>query len=138
MSKHINPYNTETSLVVEIIHLIHPHLEVVFTCIQSKAKCLCHATASFDRNLHTQVSGGYSVLSTIFLWGSHSGHYIFCYVMTHYDITIGNGVASNVHCDIIMGHDVAMGTYHDVTMHMDVARTLIYYVLLCTSIFLSS
>ncbi len=51
--------------------------------------------------------------------------------MTHYDITMGNDIASDVHCDIIMGHDVVMGTYHDVTMHTDVAKILIYYLLLC-------
>ncbi len=50
--------------------------------------------------------------------------------MTHYDITIGNDVASDVHCEIIMSHGIVMGTYHDVTMHTDVAMTLIYYVLL--------
>ncbi len=49
--------------------------------------------------------------------------------MTHYDITIGNGVARDVHCEIIMGHDIDMCAYHEVTMHTDVARTLIYYVL---------
>ncbi len=50
--------------------------------------------------------------------------------MTHYDITIGNGVAGNVHCEIIMSYGIVVGTYHDVTMHTDVAMTLIYYVLL--------
>ncbi len=47
--------------------------------------------------------------------------------MTHYDITMGNDVASDVHCDIIMDHHFAMGTYH-VTMHTDVARTLDPYL----------
>ncbi len=50
--------------------------------------------------------------------------------MTHYDITIGNDVTSDVHYEIIMGHSIVVGTYHDVTMHTDVAMTLIYYVLL--------
>ncbi len=44
--------------------------------------------------------------------------------MTHYDIKIGNRVASDVHCEIIMGHGIVMGTYHDATMHTDVATTL--------------
>ncbi len=52
--------------------------------------------------------------------------------MTHYDITIGNGVARDVHYEIIMSHSIVVGTYHDVTMHTDVAITLIDYVLLCT------
>ncbi len=46
--------------------------------------------------------------------------------MTHYDITIGNDVATDVHCEIIMGHGIIKGTYHDVTMHTDVDMTLIY------------
>ncbi len=89
---------------------------------------LCHAMACFEWNLHTQISGGDSVLSTTFCT-DHIWTLRFCST-THYDITIGNDVARDVHCDIIMGYDVAMRTYHDVTMHTDVTMTLIY-VLLC-------
>ncbi len=69
------------------------------------ASCLvlCHAIACFEQNIHTQISGGDSVLSTIFVWGSCSGH--FC-SMNHYNITIGNDVARDIHCDIIMGHQL--------------------------------
>ncbi len=84
--------------------------------------------ACFEQNLHTQISSGDSVLSTTFC-GNHVADTTFCF-MTHYDITIGNDITSDVHYDIIMGLDVAMCTYHDVTMHTDVAITLIYYVLL--------
>ncbi len=89
---------------------------------------LCRTTACFERNLHTQISGGNSVVSTTFsvitLWT------LLFSSMTHYDITIRNDVARDVHCDIIMGHDVVIGTYHDITMQTDVARMLIYYVLI--------
>ncbi len=91
-------------------------------------RLLCRTTACFERNLHTQIFGGDSVVSTPFsvitLWTL-----LFC-SMTHYDITIGNDVARDVHSDIIMDHDVVLGTYHDVTMQTDVARMLIYYVLI--------
>ncbi len=84
--------------------------------------------ACFERNLHTQISGGDYILSTTFsgitLWIIH-----FSFT-THYDITIAKDVANDVHCDIIMGHDVVMGTYHDIIMQTDVARMLIYYVLI--------
>ncbi len=50
--------------------------------------------------------------------------------MTHYDITIANGIVRDFHCDIIISYDVVMGVYHDLTMHTDVAKTLIYYLLL--------
>ncbi len=92
--------------------------------------------ACFERNIHTQISGGDSVLSTTFcgipLWTIH-----FC-SMTHYDITITNDVTRDVHCDIIMGHDVAMGTYHDVTIQTDVAKMLTYVLLHPIMIFLFS
>ncbi len=98
------------------------------TCVDHKLCILCRTMACFERNLHTQISGGDSVVSTTFfvitLWTLR-----FCF-MTHYDIAIGNDVARDVHCDIIMGHDVVIGTYHDVTMQTDVARMLIYYVLI--------
>ncbi len=88
---------------------------------------LCRTMACFEWNLHTQISGGDSVLSTTFcgitLWIIH-----FCF-MTHYDITIAKHVAKDVHCDIITGHDVVMGTYHDVTMQTDVAMMLTYLLL---------
>ncbi len=90
----------------------------------------------FERNVHTQISSGDSVLSTTFcgitLWIIH-----FCF-MTHYDITITKDVAKNVHCDIIMGNDVVMGTYHDVTMQTDVAMMLTYLLLHPIMIFLFS
>ncbi len=79
--------------------------------------------ACFERNLHTEISGGDSVVSTTFsaiiLWT------LLVCSMTHYDITIGNDVASDVHYDIIRGLDVVIGTYRDVTMQTDVARMLI-------------
>ncbi len=53
----------------------------------------------------------------------------FCFI-THYDVTIGNGVTRNSNCDIIMALDVVIGTYHDVTMHNNIARTFMYYTLL--------
>ncbi len=97
---------------------------------------LCHAIACFEWNLHTQISGGDSVLSTTFcrdhIWT------LRLYSMTHYDITIGNDIARDVNYDIMIGHDVAMGTYHDVTMHTDVARILIYVLLCPIMIFLFS
>ncbi len=78
--------------------------------------------AYFQLNLHTQISGGDSVISTTFcgitLWTIR-----FC-SMTHYDITIANDVARDVNYDIIMGHGVVMGTYHDITMQTD--RILTY------------
>ncbi len=90
----------------------------------------------FERNLHTQISSGDSVLNTTFcgitLWIIR-----FC-SMTHYDITIANDVSRDVHCDIIMGHDVVMGTYHDVTMQTDVASMLTYVLLHPVMIFLFS
>ncbi len=92
--------------------------------------------ACFERNLHTQIFGGDSVLNTTFC-RDHIWTLRFC-SMTHYDIPIGNDVAWDVHCDIIMGHDVSMGKYHDVTMHTDVARTLIYVLLCPIMIFLFS
>ncbi len=92
--------------------------------------------ACFERNLHTQIFGGDSVLTPTFcgitLWTIY-----FC-SMTHYDITITNDVTRDVHCDIIMGHDVVMGTYHDVTMQNDVARMLTYVLLHPIMIFLFS
>ncbi len=51
------------------------------------------------------------------------------YSMTHYDITMGNNIATS-HLWHHNVHDIVMVTYHDVTMHTDVARTLIYNVLL--------
>ncbi len=69
---------------------------------------VCRNTACFEWNLHTQISGGDYVVSTTFsvitLWTL-----LFC-SMTHYDITIGNGVARDI--------------------QTDVARMLIYYVLI--------
>ncbi len=92
--------------------------------------------ACFQRNHHTQISGGDSVLNTTFcgitLWT------ILLCSMTHYDIPIANDVARDVHCDIIMGHDVVIGTYHDVTMQTDVARMLTYVLLHSVMIFLFS
>ncbi len=96
---------------------------------------LCHAMACFERNLHTQIFSGDSVLSTTF-YRYHIWTLRFC-SMTHYDIPIGNDVARDVHCDIIMGHDV-MGTCHDVTMQTDVARMLAYVLLHPIMIFLFS
>ncbi len=96
--------------------------------IHVKDDILCRSVASFERNLHKQISGGDCVLSTIFV-GIKYWTLFFC-SMTHYDITIGNDVASDVHYEIIIGHSIVMGTYHDVTMHTDVVTTLIYYVLL--------
>ncbi len=88
--------------------------------------------ACFEWNLHTQISGGDSVLSTTFcgitLWTIR-----FC-SMTHYDISIANDVARDVHCDMIIGHDV-MGTY-GVRMHNDVTR--MYVLLYPIMIFLFS
>ncbi len=43
---------------------------------------------------------------------------------THYDITIGNDVGS----DVTMSNDIAMCTYHGCTMHNDVAMNILYYV----------
>ncbi len=92
--------------------------------------------ACFERNLHTQISGGDSVLSTTFcgitLWTIH-----FCSI-TYYDITITNDVTRDVYCYIIMGHDIAMGTYHDATMQTDVAKMLTYLLLHPIMIFLFS
>ncbi len=67
--------------------------------------------ACFERNLHTQISIGHSILSTNFCV-DHIVDTTFC-SMPHYDITIGNDIAMNVHCDIIMSHGGVMGTYHD-------------------------
>ncbi len=68
---------------------------------QSSSFLLCRTMACFERNLHTQISSGDSVLSTTFcgitLWIIH-----FCF-MNHYDIKIAKDVAKNVHCDTIMG-----------------------------------
>ncbi len=61
---------------------------------------------------------------------------------THYDITMGNDIASDahckitmsndiardIHCDCTMSNDVAMCTYHGITMHNDVAMNLYSYV----------
>ncbi len=87
---------------------------------------LCRTMACFERNLHTQISGGDSILSSSFcgitLWTIH-----FC-SMTHYDFTITNDVTRDVYCDIIMGHDVAMDTYHDVIMQtVLLGCSLMYY-----------
>ncbi len=84
----------------------------------------------FEWNLHTQISGGDSILSTTFCVDHVVETTFYFCSLTLYDITIGNDVASDDRCDFIMGHDIVMGTYHDVTMHTDVARALIYYVLL--------
>ncbi len=92
--------------------------------------------ACFERNLHTQISGGDSVLSTTFCWITLWTIY-FC-SLTHYDITITNDITRDVHCDIIMDHDVAMGTYHYVTMQTDIARMLTYVLLDPIMIFLFS
>ncbi len=104
--------------------------------VVTAAESLCCAMACFERNLHTQISSGDSILSTIFC-RDHIWTLPFC-SMIHYHITIGNDVARDVHCEIIMGHDVAMGTCHDVTMHTDVTRTLIYVLLCPIMIFLFS
>ncbi len=92
--------------------------------------------ACFEWNLHTQISGGDSVLSTTFC-GITLWKICFC-SMTHYDIIIAKDVAKDVHCDIIMGDDVVMGTYHDVTVQTDVARMLTYVLLHPIMIFLFS
>ncbi len=81
--------------------------------------------ACFERNCHTSISSGDSILSTIFC-GDHAVDITFC-SMTHYDITIGNDFAKDMHCDI-MDQEVIF-TY-DIIMNTDFARTLIYYVLL--------
>ncbi len=88
-----------------------------------------YAKACFAQFLHTQISGGDSILSTTFC-GDDIVNIVFCSI-TYYNITIGNEVTREVHCDIIMGHDVVMDTYHDVTMYNGVAWILIYNLLLC-------
>ncbi len=40
-------------------------------------RVLCHAMASFELILQTQISSGDSLLSIIILWGSCSRHYFF-------------------------------------------------------------
>ncbi len=76
--------------------------------ITNEPLTLCRTMAGFERNLHTQISDGDSVLSTTFC-GDHIVDTIFCSV-AHYDITIGNDIArDHVHCDIIIGHDIVMG-----------------------------
>ncbi len=46
----------------------------------------------------------------------------------HCEITKGNDVARDIHCDITMSNDVAICTYHGITMHNDIAMNLFYYV----------
>ncbi len=54
--------------------------------------------------------------------GDYLGEH-YCYVkITHYDITIGNGIARDTHCNIVMdnsitiGNDVARDIHCDVTI----------------------
>ncbi len=61
---------------------------------------------------------------------------------THYDITMGNGIARDAHykitmgndvvrdidCDITMSNVIAMCTYHCITMHNDVPMN---FLLIC-------
>ncbi len=50
----------------------------------------------------------------------------------HCDITIGNDVTGNIHCDVTMNNDIAMCIYHGITMHNGIDLNLyFYYVLLC-------
>ncbi len=47
----------------------------------------------------------------------------------HCEITMGNDVANDIHCDLIMSNDIAMCTiYHGITMHNEVDMNLFYYV----------
>ncbi len=39
---------------------------------------------------------------------------------THYDITMGNDIASDAHCEITMSRDVARDIHYDVTMSNDI------------------
>ncbi len=64
---------------------------------------------------------------------------------THYDITMGNGIArdaivktqwvmvnivSNIHCDVTISNNIMMcrSTYCGITMHNDVAMNIFYLV----------
>ncbi len=110
-----------------LLHVVRTHNSYNNSCMFQQSEIMIMLVC-FERNLHTQISNGDSILSTNF-GGNHVFGTTFCF-MTHYDITINNNIARDVHCDIIIGHDVVMGTYHDVKMHIHVVRALIYYVLL--------
>ncbi len=105
-------------------------------CFYQEEQLLCRTMDCFEQNLHTQISGGDSFLSTTFcgitLWTIRVSS------MTHYDITMANDVARDVHCDIIMRHNVIVGTYHDITMQLDIATMLTYVLLHPIMIFLFS
>ncbi len=68
-------------------------------------------------------------------------------IMTYYDITMGNDVATNAHCNMTMGNSIARDIHCNITMsndiamcimHNDVAMNLFWYVLLCLLMILLS
>ncbi len=42
---------------------------------------------------------------------------LLLYSMTHLDITMVNGIASDAHCKITMGNDIARDIHCDITIH---------------------
>ncbi len=108
-------YNWETC----ILHVFYTCITSIWKHVQYNKKYhtyithLCWTYGLFEWNLHTQ---NFTIVSTTFFWRLPLWAWLLC-SMTHYDITLGTDVASDVHCDI--------------TMSNGIATSLFYYVLLC-------